>query len=104
MKKIMCVLLAVLMIPGLAACSAKKQAAADEEFKPALDTSTSCKVRVVGGYDNFEALEAEFDAFNEYYPNAELSYTKIDDYNNMIGTVLNGNDAPDMPRICRILR
>ena len=96
MKKIMCVLLAVLMIPGLAACSAKKQAAADEEFKPALDTSTSCKVRVVGGYDNFEALEAEFDAFNEYYPNAELSYTKIDDYNNMIGTVLNGNDAPDI--------
>ncbi|MCR4740574.1 MAG: extracellular solute-binding protein [Lachnospiraceae bacterium] len=42
------------------------------------------------------ALEAEFDAFNEYYPNAELTYIKIDDYNNMIGTVLNGNDAPDI--------
>ncbi len=49
-----------------------------------------------GGYDNFEALEAEFDRFNEHYPNAELTYTKVDDYNNMIGTVLNGNDAPDI--------
>ncbi len=25
-----------------------------------------------------------------------MMYTKIDDYNNMIGTVLNGNDAPDI--------
>ena len=51
---------------------------------------------MAGGYDNFEALEAEFDRFNEYYPNVELVYTKVDDYNNMIGTVLNGNDAPDI--------
>ena len=41
-------------------------------------------------------MEAEFDRFNEYYPNVELMNTKIDDYNNMIGTVLNGNDAPDI--------
>ena len=26
----------------------------------------------------------------------ELVFTKVDDYNNMIGTVLNGNDAPDI--------
>ena len=51
---------------------------------------------MAGGYDNFEALEAEFDRFNEYYPDVELVYTKVDDYNNMIGTVLNGNDAPDI--------
>ena len=31
-----------------------------------------------------------------YYPNVKLMFTKIDDYNNMIGTVLNGNDAPDI--------
>ena len=30
------------------------------------------------------------------YPNVELVFTKVDDYNNMIGTVLNGNDAPDI--------
>ena len=97
MKKTICMFLAVLMLLGLAACGAEKQeTAAEEGFRPALDASVSCHITVAGGYDNFEALEAEFDRFNEYYPNVELVFTKVDDYNNMIGTVLNGNDAPDI--------
>ncbi len=59
--------LTVLMVLSLAACSSEKQETAKEEgFKPSLDTSTSCKITVAGGYDNFEALETEFDRFNEY--------------------------------------
>ena len=97
MKKTMCMILSVLLAFGLVSCGQKNQEpVAEEGFSPALDTSTGCSIRVGGGYDNFEALEAEFDRFNEYYPNVELMYTKIDDYNNMIGTVLNGNDAPDI--------
>ena len=122
MKKTMCMLSAVLMILGLAACGSTKQEAPKQEpakqeetkqevtkqepakqeetkqegFQPSLDTSASCQITVAGGYDNFEALEAEFDRFNEYYPNVELMFTKVDDYNNMIGMVLNGNDAPDI--------
>ena len=97
MKKTICMLLAVVMILGLAACGAEKQEVTTEEgFRPALDTSVSCHISVAGGYNNFEALEAEFDRFNEYYPNVELVFTKVDDYNNMIGTVLDGNDAPDI--------
>ena len=98
MKKTMCMFLAVLMILGLTACGAEKQEAAPTEagFKPALDSSSSCHISVAGGYSNFEALEAEFDRFNEYYPNVDLTFTKVDDYNNMIGMVLNGNDAPDI--------
>ena len=97
MKKTLCMFLAVLMILGLAACGSKKQEEkAEEGFRPALDTSASCKISVVGNYSNFEALEAEFDRFNEYYPNVELTFTKVDDYNNMIGTVLDGNEAPDI--------
>ena len=97
MKKTMCMILSVLLAFGLVSCGQKNQEpVAEEGFSPALDTSTACSIRVGGGYDNFEALEAEFDRFNEYYPNVELMYTKIDDYNNMIGTVLNGNDAPDI--------
>ena len=96
-KKIWCMLAAALMILGLAACGQKEQEAATEEgFRPSLDTSTSSHLTIAGSYDNFEALEAEFDRFNEYYPKAELMYTKVDDYNNMIGTVLKGNDAPDI--------
>ena len=97
MKKTMCMFLAVLMILGLTACGSEKQESKVEEgFQPSLDASASCQINVAGGYSNFEALEAEFDSFNEYYPNVELIFTKVDDYNNMIGTVLNGNDAPDI--------
>ena len=94
----MYMLLAVVMMLGLAACGSEEQqeAATEEGFSPALDTSTECKITVAGGYDNFEALEAEFDSFNKFYPNAELMFTKVDDYNNMIGMVLDGNDAPDI--------
>jgi multiple sugar transport system substrate-binding protein len=90
--------LAALIVLCLAACSSstEQEATTEKGFQPALDASTTSHISVAGGYDNFEALEAEFDRFNEYYPNVELVYTKVDDYNNMIGTVLNGNDAPDI--------
>ena len=93
MKRVLTVLLALLLVLLAASCGKKTE---DETFAPALDTETACKISVVGSYDNFEALEAEFDRFNEYYPNVELSYTKIDDYNNAIATVLSGNDAPNV--------
>ncbi len=93
-------LLAAFMVTGLTACGAvspEVTATAEEEgFRPSLDTSAACHITIAGGYDNFEALEAEFDRFNKYYPNAELVFTKVDDYNNMIATVLNGNEAPDI--------
>lgn len=97
MKKTLCILLAALMLIGLAACGAeKKESKTEEGFAPSLDKSAQSQITIAGGYDNFEALETEFDRFNEFYPNVELKFTKVDDYNNMIGTVLNGNDAPDI--------
>ena len=97
MKKVMCVFLSIVLILGMSACGAEKQEETVQEgFKPSMDTSVKASIKIAGGYDNFEALEAEFDRFNEYYPNVELVYTKVDDYNNMIGTVLSGNDAPDI--------
>ena len=89
MKKMMSIFLTLMMILSMTACGSEKQEETVQEgFKPSLDTSVSCNIKIAGGYDNFEALEAEFDRFNEYYPNVELAYTKVDDYNNMIGTVL----------------
>ena len=97
MKKTICMLLAVLMIVGLTACGAKKQeATTGKGFRPSLDTSVSCHISVVGNYDNFESLEAEFDKFNEIYPNVQLSYVKLDDYNNILGTALESNDKPNI--------
>ncbi len=86
----------VCALVSLTACGSKLQEKASGEFKPALDTSTDCSITVAGNYDNFEALEAEFDRFNEIYPNVRFSYVKLDDYNNTLATALEGNDKPNI--------
>ena len=97
MKKWICIVLAVCTLVSLAACGGKKEEeTAVAGFKPALDTKASCNITVAGSYDNFEALEAEFDRFNEFYPDVRLSYVKLDDYQNTLGTVLEGNDKPNI--------
>ncbi len=94
MKKLMFTCLSASLVFTLAACKGKKDK--DEKFVPSLDKNTTCNIKIVGSYDNFEALEAEFDSFNEYYPNVSLSYVKLDDYNNTLSTVLEGNDKPNI--------
>ena len=65
-------------------------------FKPSLDTNTTCSISVYGNYGNFEALETEFAAFNEYYPNVELSYTNLDNYNSSIEAAIKSSEAPNI--------
>ena len=96
MKKKICIILVLSIVLSLTGCGGPKQEEADEGFVPVLDTNTACSITIAGSYDNFEALEAEFDRFGEYYPNVRLSYVKLDDYNNILSTVLEGNDAPDI--------
>ena len=95
-RKVLVAILAMLITFGLAACSSGNKEAETTGFKPALDTNTSCQIVVVGSYNNFEALEAAFDHFNEYYPNVELTFQRLDDYNNIIGVTLDGNNAPNI--------
>ena len=94
-------MLVLALLTGCAASSGSSetssgQTGGQKSFTPALDTATKCTISVAGSYDNFEALEAEFDKFNAHYPNVELSYTKIDDYNNLISTTLSSDNAPDI--------
>ena len=96
MKKLLCTILILCVLVTLTACGGKPQQETVAGFKPALDAKTSCRITVAGSYDNFEALEAEFDRFNESYPNVQLSYVKLDDYSNMLGTALEGDDAPNI--------
>ncbi|WP_028506187.1 ABC transporter substrate-binding protein [Ruminococcus sp. FC2018] len=96
MKKILSIILSAFMLLGLASCGSEEHKESKKGFEPKLDTDSACKINVAGSYSNFEALEAEFERFNEYYPNVEMCYTKIDDYNNSIATVLSGNDAPNI--------
>ena len=89
-------MLTICTVVSMTACGGKGSKEADGEFSPKLDTNTACSITIAGSYDNFEALEAEFDSFNEIYPNVQLSYVKLDDYNNIIGTVLAGDDKPNI--------
>lgn len=70
-------------------------------FKPALDTGTACSIRVYGNYGNFEPLETEFAAFKEFYPNVEMSYTNLDNYESSIGTALKSSEAPNIYMLWR---
>ena len=96
MKKMICIILAICTVVSLTACGGKTTGETATGFKPALDKNSSCSITVAGSYDNFEALEAEFDRFNEFYPNVQLSYVKLDDYSNTIGTALEGNNKPNI--------
>ena len=98
MKKILCAVLALFMLVTMTSCGSKpsEPEKTSAEFEPLLDISTDCSITVAGSYDNFEALEMEFDRFNEIYPNVELNYVKLDDYNNVLATALDGNDKPNI--------
>ena len=96
MKKVFCILLVVCIALSLAACGDKAPEETAVGFQPKLDKNTSCSITVVGSYDNFEALEAEFDRFNEFYPNVKLSYVKLDDYNNTLATALGSSEKPNI--------
>ena len=93
LTKISFVLFLILNICSLTGCKKKIN---EDAFIPKLDTQTKCKIEIAGNYYNFEALEAEFDRFNEFYPNVELAYTYLDNYKKSISTALASTDAPDI--------
>ena len=96
MRKMLCVVLAALFAVIPTACFSRAQAESAGVFQPRLDPDASCQITVVGSYSNFEALETEFDRFNEFYPDVELTYVKPDDYNNLLGTILESSNAPNI--------
>ena len=96
MKKVFCIILSALFAVVSVTCACQARAESAGAFQPRLDTDTSCEITVVGSYSNFEALEAEFDSFNEIYPNVELTYLKPDDYENLLGIVLESSNPPNI--------
>ena len=90
-------IIALLLVLCLAACSGnggnKEQ---EKAFEPTLDKETSCSIVVVGHYNNFEALEEEFNRFNQFYPNVEMEYRFLDNYKGIITTALTSEEAPDI--------
>jgi len=96
MKKTLSIILslslAVMLL--LQGCSSRKKA--DAPFVPKYDKDAEFSLTVAGSYSNFESLEAEFERFYEYYPNASLQYVTMDDYNNVISSALVNSEPPDI--------
>ena len=78
----------------LQGCGNQKKA--EVPFSPKYDKDTEFSLTVAGSYGNFESLEAEFERFYEYYPNASLKYVTMDDYKNVIPSALASSEAPDI--------
>jgi multiple sugar transport system substrate-binding protein len=70
----------------------------EKPFAPSLDTTTQCTISVKGHYDNFEALVEQTHKFQAFYPNVEITYTKVDDYTkeDVINNLFIGGSAPDI--------
>lgn len=94
MRRLNTVLMASLVALTLVSCSKKKDT--DDSFKPRYNTNINCKIKMVGHYGNFEGIESEIVRFNEFYPNVELVYTMLNDYNNIISTSLSSDNSPDL--------
>ena len=96
MKKKLKTLLSLSMAAALLlqGCGSTKNA--DAPFAPKYDKETEFSLTVAGNYSNFESLEAEFERFYEYYPNASLQYVTMDDYNNVISSALINSEPPDI--------
>jgi multiple sugar transport system substrate-binding protein len=77
----------------LQGCDSQKK---EEGFTPKYDKDTEFSLTVAGSYSNFESLEAEFERFYEYYPNASLEYVTMDDYKNVIPSALVSSEPPDI--------
>ena len=96
MKKLLRVLFVLCMVFMLLLQGCGSQKKAGTPFAPKYDKDTEFSLTVAGSYGNFESLEAEFERFYEYYPNANLQYVTMDDYNNVISSALLNSEPPDI--------
>ncbi len=92
LRTILTLSLAVMLL--LQGCGSRKKA--EVPFTPKYDPNTEFSLTVAGNYSNFESLEAEFERFYEYYPNASMQYVTMDDYNNVISSALVNSEPPDI--------
>lgn len=67
-----------------AAGTASTAAAEQQGFAPRLDTGAEAEFSIIGGLNNFEALEAVINDFNEIYPNCTINYFTVEDYVNNV--------------------
>ncbi len=96
MKKTMRTIISLSLMSAFLLQGCGSRAKTEESFIPKYDRNTEFSLTVAGSYSNFESLEAEFERFYEYYPNASLQYVTMDDYSNVISSALLNSEPPDI--------
>ena len=96
MKKTMRTIISLSLMSAFLLQGCGSRAKTEESFIPKYDKDTEFSLTVAGSYSNFESLEAEFERFYEYYPNASLQYVTMDDYSNVISSALLNSEPPDI--------
>lgn len=66
------------------------------KFEPQMDASEYVTLSVVGYMDRFDAIEAVAGDFQEYYPNFELQYFPLEDYENNLEKRILGQEEIDI--------
>jgi len=86
------------VICAAAACMIFSGCSAEIEsgFVPKMNQNEYAEITVNGGWANFEALEAVAADWNAVYPNVSINYSRVDDYNNLLGALVTSENAPEI--------
>lgn len=86
---------------GLVGCGSTVSTSQDgavKAYEPnsSLDTATPVSLTIVGNTPTYKALESTIASFEEIYPNCDIQYEYVQDYENNLPTRLANNDNVDM--------
>ncbi|MBQ9538945.1 MAG: extracellular solute-binding protein [Treponema sp.] len=84
------------LVLALSFTGCKKNEPSKADFVPRYGKDKQGSIYIAGHYTNFEALEAEFDLFKNYYPAVDIHYDPLDNYNRTILPAVMGDEPPDI--------
>ena len=99
-KQISAALATVILAGSLTGCANSESESTSSSvpwaFITTMDRDASAVITVKGSWSNFQALEAAATDWNESYPNIEINYVKVDNYNSMISKLVSGETPPEL--------
>lgn len=96
MKKQISAALATVILAGSLTGCANSESESTSSSVPWAFITTMDVITVKGSWSNFQALEAAATDWNEIYPNIEINYVKVDNYNSMISKLVSGETPPEL--------
>lgn len=101
MKRIKILLCILLCISSLAGCGKRQNKTAEDSigpagFQPQMNASENITLNIVSYMESFDALDIVVEDFQNYYPNCELQYYSLEDYQNNLEKRIIGQENIDI--------